>query len=222
MTHKNTDGDELHDFIGATTFVGDTLWTEEHVYRMEYVPTREQAGGTSYGYIRWSVDGALVVEISADALRERKGTGPPPYYNPFVVHERLIAQEPMYILFNVAVSDYWHIQEPGMEPNFPSKLEIDYVRVYQEYPTNDTLSCSPTSHPTKEYIEANSDLYDGSRKPPVMCDPDAEPPQTVSRRRIEEPLAACCPSPSHRSSPNAMSPVVVVPFDAVPGWWWLP
>ena len=153
--------DELHDFIGATSFKGDTLWSGAHVYRLEYVPTREQAGGTSYGYIRWTLDGNLLVEISADALRERKGTGPPPYYDPFTVHERLISQEPMYILFNIAVSDYWHQKIPGMEPQFPATFEIDYVRVYQEFGNNETTSCDPVSHPTAKYIRENADIYDG-------------------------------------------------------------
>jgi hypothetical protein len=219
VTHKNTDGDELHDFIGASTYVEADLWDEFHTFRLEWTPTREAQGGTSYGLLRWSMDGKMLVDISAEAVRERTGTGPPPTYDKFTVHERLISQEPMYMLFNIAVSDYWHLQQPGHEIAFPAEFQIvseafrswmrsilteiylchaysgqeilrmdtprqDYVRVYQngqQIPgvTNpDPVSCSPTSHPTAEYIAANADIYDGSRLPPVMCNPNADPPQT--------------------------------------------
>ena len=28
------------------------------------------------------------------------------------VHDRLISKEPMYLLFNIAISDYWKVQDP--------------------------------------------------------------------------------------------------------------
>ena len=38
-------GDVLHDFIGATTTVDDSLWTGSHVYRLEWQPSHEGTGG---------------------------------------------------------------------------------------------------------------------------------------------------------------------------------
>ena len=158
----------LHDFVGGTTSVDNSLWTGSHVYRLEYQPSHEGAGarhkfpfrssfvesvlgfswscfatsadtvvlvpgGTEAGYVLWTLDGKQLVKIDAHALRNRHGIGTDgkPFtvtYLPsltkrtrlrlltlgFVqqVHDRLISKEPMYLLFNIAISDYWKVQDP--------------------------------------------------------------------------------------------------------------
>jgi beta-glucanase (GH16 family) len=43
--------------------------------------------------------------------------------------------------------DFTHMQ-------FPAKMFIDYVRVYQREDVNDqALTCNPRDHPTAKYIE---------------------------------------------------------------------
>ena len=44
MLRRNIDGDVLHDFVGGTTSVDNSLWTGSHVYRLEYQPSHEGAG----------------------------------------------------------------------------------------------------------------------------------------------------------------------------------
>ena len=108
VTHKNTDGDELHDFIGATTAVDESLWEFPHVYRLEWYPSRASQGGGTYGYVRWELDGRLLANIDAYALRGRIGEGGDG--SKYVISDRKISQEPMYMLFNVAISEFWKHQ----------------------------------------------------------------------------------------------------------------
>ena len=94
------------------------------------------SGGTEAGYVLWSLDGKQLVKIDAHALRNRHGIGTDG--KPFTVttlpslakldsctfvdsvllhfmqqvHDRLISKEPMYLLFNIAISDYWKVQDP--------------------------------------------------------------------------------------------------------------
>lgn len=175
VTHKNTDGDELHDFIGATTAVDESLWEFPHVYRLEWYPSRASQGGGTYGYVRWELDGRLLANIDAYALRGRIGEGGDG--SKYVISDRKISQEPMYMLFNVAISEFWKHQDPAHPLQFPGQMKVDYVRVYQNA-DNPNHSCDPPLHPTSSYIKEHPTWYDGTSKPPVMCDPDANPPQT--------------------------------------------
>jgi hypothetical protein len=58
----------------------------------------------------------------------------------------------MYMLFNVAISEFWKHQDPAHPLEFPGQMKVDYVRVYQnaEHPNH---SCDPPSHPTSAYIK---------------------------------------------------------------------
>jgi hypothetical protein len=56
----------------------------------------------------------------------------------------------------------------------------DYVRVYQDPDSmsgNSSFSCNPPDYPTAAYIQAHAGDYAGTTKPPVMCNPTANPPQ---------------------------------------------
>lgn len=66
------------------------------------------------------------------------------------VAQRLVSEEPMSIIFNLHMSDSFQYVDLANLP-FPSKLRIDYVRIYQrEGEVN--LSCSPKDYPTADYI----------------------------------------------------------------------
>eukprot|EP01047_Picozoa_sp_COSAG01_P059054 COSAG01_NODE_7041_length_3380_cov_6.993600_2_plen_69_part_00 len=54
----------------GTTAVDNTLWTTSNVFRMEYIPTHEAAGGGTAGYVHWSLNGKPLVTIDAHALRQ--------------------------------------------------------------------------------------------------------------------------------------------------------
>ncbi|KAG6968766.1 hypothetical protein JG688_00005653 [Phytophthora aleatoria] len=95
--------------------------------------------------------------------------------------QKIMLEEPMYIIFNVALSSSWGATppNPGKECRgdgsdeavnkicdaFPLYLKIDYIRLYQDL--GDDLKddnymqvgCDPASHPTKKWIQAHIDEY---------------------------------------------------------------
>ncbi|ORY55166.1 family 16 glycoside hydrolase [Leucosporidium creatinivorum] len=114
------------------------------------------AGYTSYGYeydpgpngrITWAINGSQTWELNASAM------GPDEEAQ---IGQRLVSEEPMYITLNLAIS--MKFQEPQWAKlDFPGKLRIDYVRVFQKGTPN--LSCDPADHPTSQYIEDHLELY---------------------------------------------------------------
>ncbi|KAJ3568743.1 hypothetical protein NP233_g5518 [Leucocoprinus birnbaumii] len=74
------------------------------------------------------------------------------------VSQRLISEEPMYIILNLGLApsfqkqDFKHLQ-------FPAKMYIDYVRVYQREGVKNGITCDPPSHPTTDYISRHAQAY---------------------------------------------------------------
>ncbi|KAJ8578933.1 hypothetical protein ON010_g269 [Phytophthora cinnamomi] len=121
------------------------------------------------GYIRWEVEGHPIYEITAATV-----TNPPQnaaQTNP----KKIMIEEPMYFIFNVALSSSWGSKPPNAGTSgcygdgkdektnaicdaFPMKMKIDYIRVYQDTTTM-AYGCDPASHPTKQWIEDHIDLY---------------------------------------------------------------
>ncbi|KAG2999736.1 hypothetical protein PC119_g17141 [Phytophthora cactorum] len=121
------------------------------------------------GYVRWEVEGNPLYEIAAATV-----TNPPQdaaQLNP----KKIMIEEPLYIIFNVALSSSWGSKPPNAGTSgcygdgkdkktnaicdaFPMKMKIDYVRVYQDTSTM-AYGCDPASHPTKQWIEDNIDSY---------------------------------------------------------------
>jgi len=101
------------------------------------------------GYVTWYSGGAKTFTMEASAV------GPDPITQ---VSQRLIPEEPMYLLFNLGLSpgfqrqDWKHLQ-------FPSKMYIDYIRVYQRDDVANGVGCSPNSHPTANYIQKHLNAY---------------------------------------------------------------
>ena len=56
-----------------------------------------------------------------------------------------------YILFSDGVLAGFQAQD-WMHLEFPSKMYIDYVRVYQQDGVTDGTTCDPSSYPTTNYI----------------------------------------------------------------------
>jgi hypothetical protein len=106
-------------------------------------------------------------------------------YNPKRTTETgaIIPEEPMYLLFNTAISSTWGFPmpcptgcdctcfdckdetcacaiPPDMCENLPADMLIDYVRVYQR--ANDSaqqVGCSTPKHPTMRYINGHQSEY---------------------------------------------------------------
>jgi hypothetical protein len=151
----------LADALSANRNIGPSQFNRQHIYRIEWVPGAK-------GFIQWHMDGKLVYRIDADALN---------------ITGAIIPEEPMYLLFNTAVSGTWGFPmpcpegcacdcfdcrdrtcgcavPPGMCSNFPASMLIDWVRVYQaERDESQVVGCSTKTHPTKTFIEGHPSLY---------------------------------------------------------------
>ncbi|KAF1779514.1 Concanavalin A-like lectin/glucanase domain [Phytophthora cactorum] len=76
--------------------------------------------------------------------------------------EKIMLEEPMYLIFNVALSSSWvpRLRTPA------KNVAIDYIRLYQDL--GDDLEadnymhvgCDPETHPTKQWIDAHIDEYE--------------------------------------------------------------
>uniref|UniRef100_H3GJH7 GH16 domain-containing protein n=2 Tax=Phytophthora ramorum TaxID=164328 RepID=H3GJH7_PHYRM len=137
-------------------------------YQLEWVTGEE-------GYVRWSLDGSPIFEVTTDAFsnvpQNSKKNNP----------QKVMLEEPMYLIYNVALSSSWGTTPPnagrecrgdGNDPvanaicdSFPMYMKIDYIRLYQDLgddlPADSYMQvgCDPASHPTKKWIDAHIDEY---------------------------------------------------------------
>ena len=100
---------EWHSNTFPVDSMGGAAWASKfHVWRMDW--TEE--------FIALYVDDQLLNRVALDSLVNKDGSG----FNPF--------KQPHYMLLNLAVAG-----QNGGDPShtrFPRKLEVDYVRVYQQ------------------------------------------------------------------------------------------
>lgn len=137
-------------------------------YQIEWVTGED-------GYVRWMLDGFPLFEVTTNAFS--KVPQNTQQSNP----QKVMLEEPMYLIFNVALSSSWSTTppNPGKECRgngtdrvinaicdaFPMYLKIDYIRLYQEkskdLPSDNymTVGCDPATHPTKQWIEGHLDEY---------------------------------------------------------------
>lgn len=57
-----------------------------------------------------------------------------------------------YIIFNLGMA-YDFQRQDWANLQFPAKMMIDYVRVYQRQ-GEESIGCNPSDHPTTDYINA--------------------------------------------------------------------
>ncbi|CAH0516887.1 unnamed protein product [Peronospora belbahrii] len=144
------------------------VYTDFLVYQMEWVTGRK-------GYVRWMLDGSPLFEVTADTFSNVPQNGNK--NNP----QKLMLEEPMSLIFNVALSSSWGTTPPNAGnacrgdgsdekvnkicDEFPMFIKIDYIRLYQDQGDDlDTdnymqVGCDPESHPTKEWIQGHIDEY---------------------------------------------------------------
>ncbi|TDL19136.1 SKN1-domain-containing protein [Rickenella mellea] len=103
------------------------------------------------GYIEWQVGGTPSLYMSAAAVTADQGVGGSG------VSDRLIPEEPMSIVLNLAISEsFQNVDLTSM--TFPAELLIDYVRVYQR-DGHENVGCNPKDYPTTDYINRHLDAY---------------------------------------------------------------
>lgn len=101
------------------------------------------------GYILWYSQGAQTWKITPAS------TGPD---STVQIGQRLIPEEPMYIIFNLGLSPSFQGQD-FMHLTFPVSMYVDYVRVYQREGIKNGIGCSPPGYPTESYINAHLNAY---------------------------------------------------------------
>ncbi|TYZ66948.1 hypothetical protein PybrP1_006332 [[Pythium] brassicae (nom. inval.)] len=152
------------DALSANWQIHLAAYTDYLVYQLEWVMGPE-------GYVRWMLAGQPIYEIPASTI-----TNPPQdaaKSNPV----KIMVEEPMYMIFNVALSSTWGTTPPnpgkecrgdGTDPitnkicdSFPMYLKIDYIRVYQDTSAGSKMQvgCDPKSHPTRQWILDNIESY---------------------------------------------------------------
>ncbi|KAI5969799.1 hypothetical protein CANMA_001173 [Candida margitis] len=98
------------------------------------------------GYITWFVGDDATFSMKSTALHPNGNVG-----------WRQIPKEPISIIMNLGISNSWaYIDWPSLV--FPSKMRVDYVRVYQpEDAVN--VGCDPQDYPTYDYIQDHLNIY---------------------------------------------------------------
>jgi Beta-glucan synthesis-associated protein SKN1/KRE6/Sbg1 len=164
------------DTVSVNFWLDESFYERPHTFRIEWEPPVEHMKDSPSplsrgGYIKWFIDGKLICAMFGDDLQK--------------VSETEIPSEPMYIIFNQALSKDWGFPDAYFlnckkkcwscldpecrkcalprnfcENNVPANFEIDYVRVYQvKDDDRHILGCSPPSRPTKEWIEGHNERY---------------------------------------------------------------
>ena len=73
------------------------------------------------------------------------------------VGQRLVSQEPMYIILNLGISESFQ-RINWAQLGFPAQMLVDYVRVYQRE-DEPNLGCDPPEMPTSQYINDHLPAY---------------------------------------------------------------
>lgn len=144
-------GSSLQQSVSCITNVSDSTMAEGGggfgVFGFEYYADPVDPGQS---YVAWVADGERSHTVRGTAV------GPDLSVE---VGQRLVAAEPMHIIFNLAVSESFQtVQLDRM--TFPSEMLIDYVRVYQRKGSPESaVGCDPPEYPTSKYIQDHIDAY---------------------------------------------------------------
>ncbi|EJD00925.1 glycoside hydrolase family 16 protein [Fomitiporia mediterranea MF3/22] len=141
-------GTALQQAISGVTKVSSDVYNDKAytTYAFEYwsdMKNRDE------GYVLWYSSGQPSWKITSASI------GPDPVSQ---VDQRLIPEEPMYIILNLGLSTSFTTVDLD-KLVFPSKMYIDYVRVYQREGVSEGVTCDPSHHPTADYIKNHPDAY---------------------------------------------------------------
>jgi len=113
-------------------------------YGFEYA-----TGDSPSPFITWTQKDQPMWQLTSGAL------GPDPLSQ---IGPRVIPNEPMYILLNLGISSTFGVLDPKTLA-LPTKMMVDWVRVYQPAGTPVNTNCSPPNYPTAEYIQDHLAAY---------------------------------------------------------------
>lgn len=112
-------------------------------YGLEWTPADQDNS-----HITWSLDRKPTWTLNSTALKPNPRS---------MVGQRLISNEPMYMILNLGLSDtFVPVNEASL--TFPAHMRIDYVRFYQRK-NHKNVGCSPKDYPTEKYINDHWAAY---------------------------------------------------------------
>jgi len=103
----------------------------------------------SEGFITWFSNGQKTWTMTSNAIGADTVSQ---------VSARLVPEEPLYVILNLGMSPGFQRQD-FKHLTFPSRMYIDYVRVYQRQGVKNGVTCDPPSHPTANYINKHIQAY---------------------------------------------------------------
>lgn len=103
----------------------------------------------SNSYITWYTNGKPSWQITSATV------GPD---STSQVSQRLIPEEPMYLILNLGLSPSFQKQD-FKHLVFPSQMFVDYVRIYQRQGIQNGITCDPSNRPTAKYISQHLTAY---------------------------------------------------------------
>ncbi|QSL65604.1 hypothetical protein MERGE_002917 [Pneumocystis wakefieldiae] len=106
-------------------------------YGLEYKPGKK-------GYIEWFIGDQVTWKMKSESVGPNGNIG-----------QRLISEEPMAIIINLALSETFSKIEWG-KLQFPAIMRIDWIRIYQE---ESLITCDPPGYPTTKYIKEHPIAY---------------------------------------------------------------
>ncbi|KAL1762328.1 beta-glucan synthesis-associated protein-domain-containing protein [Schizophyllum commune] len=143
-------GSEWQEAASALTYFDDSAYGEngELTVGLEYWSNPDNR---QEGYITWYINGKETWTLPAAALPARSNLD---------ISERLIPEEPMYLIMNLGMSPGFQ-QQDYEHMTFPAYMYVDYVRVYQRegLDTDQSIGCDPSKRPTADYIANHAPAY---------------------------------------------------------------
>jgi len=145
---NNYKGSNTQQAVSALTYIPSTVYSDQDygTYGIEYWSDPKSRDD---GYITWISSGTESWQLTPPAV------GPDTTVD---IGQRLIPEEPMYIIFNLGMSPGFQHQD-FQHMTFPNKMYIDYVRVYQRDDVTNGVGCSPPNYPTTDYINNHLVAY---------------------------------------------------------------
>jgi len=101
------------------------------------------------GYVQWYSEGKQTWKATYGSLAGDSSTG---------ISNRVIPEEPMYLIINLGMAPSFQEQDFA-HMKFPSKMYIDYIRVYQRDDVEHGVTCNPPNRPTTNYINKHLNAY---------------------------------------------------------------
>ncbi|KAF0693154.1 hypothetical protein As57867_015785, partial [Aphanomyces stellatus] len=171
------------DAISANWDIGHEAYVTFYTYQVEWVMGEN-------GYVRWNLFNQPLYEIPSSSLTNPPQAPPGKPRNP----KKVQVEEPLYIIFNVALARAWGATPPNADigpcrgnathpapgsdaykksnnicDSFPMYMEVDYLRIYQDKTTM-AIGCDPPTHPTKEWIDGHIKWYTDAKNPMIRVD----------------------------------------------------